>query len=198
MFFRLYATPLAAIIEEAAMVATRLSIAEFEATCGDARVELVDGEVVPLSPSSFGSSNTSWMIGYLLGLYVVPRRLGSLSNAEAGFVIFPDRPTVLAPDVAFVRADRAPQGAARRHFANLAPDLVVEVNSPSDRPRDIASKVTMYQEAGVLLVWVVDPPALTVTVHALGQQPVTLGVDDELDGGEVLPGFRVTVAEVFA
>ena len=56
----------------------------------------------------------------------------------------------------------------------------------------------MYQEAGVPLVWVVDPDSQTVTVNALGQPPRTLGIGDALDGGEVLPGFRVAVAEIFS
>ena len=134
------------------MVATRLSVAEFEATCGDARVELIDGDVVPMSPASFNSSHIGATIVYLLNAHVRPRRLGQVANADAGFVLFPDRETVLAPDAAFVRADRAPQGEARQHVARVPPDLAVEVNSPTDRPREIAAKVAMHQEAGVPLV----------------------------------------------
>lgn len=180
------------------MVATRISVAEFEATCGDDHVELIDGEVVPMAPASYQLGKLSMQIGILLGMHVMPRRLGDVLSAETGFVIFPDRETVLAPDVAFVRAGRAPQGEAKWHFARLAPDLAIEVNSPSDRPRDISAKVSLYQEAGVPLVWVVDPPTQTVTVLALGQEPVTLGINDELDGGVVLPEFRVAVSEIFA
>ncbi|MFT4041111.1 MAG: Uma2 family endonuclease [Thermomicrobiales bacterium] len=91
-----------------------------------------------------------------------------------------------------------PQGESLLHFARLAPDLAVDVISPSDRARDITAKVAMYQEAGVSLVWVVDPDPQTVTVFAPEQEPRTLGVSDELDGGEVLPEFRVAVAEFFA
>ena len=125
-------------------------------------------------------------------------KLGDVLSAEAGFVIFPDRETVLAPDVAFVRAGREPQGEARWHFARLAPDLVVEVLSPSDRARDMQAKVALYQEAGVPLIWVVDPQAVTVTVLALEQPSVVLTATDTLDGGEVLPDFQVEVAELFA
>ena len=180
------------------MVATRISVTEFEAACGDDRVELIDGEVVPMSPASLDSSGVSAMLVYLLSAHVIPRKLGRVYGAETGFVIFPDRPTVVAPDGAFVRADRDPQGEARQHFGRLAPDLVVEVISPSDRPRDIAAKMAMYLAAGVPLNWLVDPEAQTVTVLAPGQQPVTLGIGDELDGGAVLPEFRVAIAELFA
>ena len=131
-------------------------------------------------------------------MHVRSRKLGRVLSAEAGFVLFPDRETVLAPDVAFIQAGREPQGEARWHFARLAPDLVVEVCSPSDRDRDMQAKVALYQEAGVPLVWIVDPQAETVKVMALGQPPVVLTVTDILDGGEVLPDFQVEVAEFFA
>ena len=180
------------------MVSARLSVNEFETTCGDDRVELIDGDVISMSPASDESSSVSATIVYLVSAHVRPRKLGRVYNAEAGFVLFPDRATVRVPDVAFVRADRMPQGEARRHFVPVAPDLAVEVISPSDRARDIAAKAAMYQEAGVPLVWLVDPETQTVTVLTLGQESVTLGVEDELDGGDVLPEFRVAVAEIFA
>jgi Uma2 family endonuclease len=183
--------------EVSSMVATRITIDEFEATCGDDRVELIDGVVVPMTPASYEPSKITMKIAIRLGMHVLPRQLGDVLSAEAGFVLFPDRDTVLAPDVAFVRAGREPQGDARWHFARLAPDLVVEVLSPSDRDRDTQAKVAMFQEAGVPLVWVVDPRAETVTVLALGQTPVVLTARDVLDGGEVLPDFRVEVAEFF-
>ena len=180
------------------MVVTRITVDEFEATCGDERVELIDGVAVPMTPASNRPARIGARITILLGMHVLPRQLGSLYNAEGGFVIFPDRQTVLAPDVAFVRAGREPRGEAELHFAHLAPDLVVEVISPSDRDRDIQAKAAMYQEAGVPLIWVVDPQAQTVTVLALGQAPVKLTAMDTLDGGDVLPGFRVAVSEIFA
>jgi Uma2 family endonuclease len=180
------------------MVATRITVAEFEAICGDDRVELIDGEIVEMVPSSDGSSSIAATISFLLGLHVRPRKLGRIYSADAGFVLFPDRATVRVPDVAFVRAERMPQGEARRHFARLAPDLAVEVRSPTDRSREVRAKVAMYHEAGVPLVWLVDPDAQTVTVLALGQEPVTLTVADSLDGGEVLPDLRIEVVEIFA
>lgn len=180
------------------MVATRISVEAFEATCGKDRVELIDGFVVEMPPSSMGSSSRAARITYLLGAHVYPRQLGEVFSADGGFVLFPDRETVRVSDVAIVWADRLPQGDALDHFARLAPDLAVEVISPSDRARDIAAKVAMYQEAGVPLVWLVDRWAKTVTVLALRQEPVTLHEGDDLDGGAVLPGFRLAVAEIFA
>jgi Uma2 family endonuclease len=180
------------------MVATQFTVDEFEATCGDERVELIDGVVVPMTPASNEPSRVTMTIGAILWNHARQHGLGTVLSAEAGFVLFPDRETVLAPDVAFVRVGREPQGDARWHFARLAPDLVVEVLSPFDRAADMQAKMAMYQEAGVPLVWVVDPRAQTVTVRALGQVQVVLTATDTLDGGEVLPEFRIAVAEIFA
>jgi Uma2 family endonuclease len=102
------------------------------------------------------------------------------------------------PDIAFVRAERAPRGEARRHFPRLAPDLVVEVLSPSDRASEVVAKLELYQEAGVSLLWLVDPEKETVTVIAAGRPAAVLKSDDTLDGGDVLPGFTIPVAEIFA
>jgi Uma2 family endonuclease len=183
--------------EVCSMVATRITVEEFEATCGDERVELIDGVIVPMTPASYEPTKITMKIAIRLGMHVLPRQLGDILSAEAGFVLFPDRETVLAPDVAFVRAGREPQGEARWHFARLAPDLVVEVLSPSDRDRDVQAKVALYQEAGVPLIWVADPQAQSVTVLTLGQVPQVLAATDTLDGGDVLPEFRVAVAELF-
>ncbi len=180
------------------MVATRITVDQFEATCGDERVELIDGVVIPMTPASDAPSSVTATVTAVLWHHVHSRGLGRVYSAEAGFVLFPDRETVLAPDTAFVRAERMPQGEARWHFPRLAPDLVVEVLSPSDRAADLAVKVSLYQEAGVPLIWVVDPRAETVTVLALGQAPLVVTATDTLDGGEVLPEFQVAVAELFA
>ena len=182
----------------APLVATQISVADFEVTNYPDRVELVDGEIVEMTPSSEGSSSLAARIIVLLGMHVLPNNLGRLYGADGGFVLFPDRETVRVSDVGFVRAERMPQGEARRHFPRLAPDLVVEVLSPTDRASEVLSKVAMYQEAGVPLIWVVDPQAQTVMVSALGQEPRVLAAADTLDGGEVLPEFQVAVAELFA
>jgi Uma2 family endonuclease len=181
------------------MVTTRqITVDEFETMSLDGLWELVDGELVEVTPAADISSSTSAMIGGLLFNHVVPNRLGRLYNAEGGFVLFPDRQTVRAPDVAFVAADRAPQGEARRHFPRLVPDLAVEVLSPSDSLREAREKVAMYIEAGVRLVWLVDPLEQTVTVFRPDAAPETLDAAMTIDGGDVLPGFSAPVAAMFA
>lgn len=179
------------------MVVTLVTVADFEATNHQDRIELIDGEMVAMTPSSDGSSSLAARITVLLGMHVLPNNLGRLYSADGGFVLFPDRETVRVPDVAFVRAERMPQGEARRHFARLAPDLVVEVLSPTDRASEVLAKVAMYQEAGVPLIWLVDPDERTVTVLAANLAPITLHAGQALDGGSVLPEFHVAVSDIF-
>ncbi len=181
------------------MVATKpITVEAFEAMPLEGRWELVDGEMVAMSPSAEVSAAISAAITILVGQHVRAHRLGRMYTAEGGFVLFPDRATVRAPDVAFVRAERVPHGEARKHFARLAPDLVVEVLSPTDRASEVVAKIEMYQEAGVPLIWLVDPEDATVTVIAAGQPTVVLKLTDTLDGGDILPGFSVPVADIFA
>ena len=181
------------------MVATRpITIQEFETLPLEGRWELIDGEPVEMTPSADESSSIGATIIVLLGSFVRPRGLGRLYSSDGGFVLFPDRETVRVPDAAFVRADRAPQGKARNNFPRLAPDLVVEVQSPSDRTSEVVTKLEMYQEAGVPLIWLVDPDNETVTVIAAGHPTRVLKQGDTVDGGDVLPGFTVPVAEIFS
>jgi Uma2 family endonuclease len=181
------------------MVATRpITIEEFEALPLEGRWELIDGEPVEMTPSADESSSVGATIITLLGSFVRPRGLGRLYGADGGFVLFPDRPMVRVPDAAFVRAERMPEGQARKSFPRLAPDLVVEVLSPSDRASEVVAKLEVYQEAGVPLIWLVDPEKTTITVIASGKSTKVLQAGDTLDGGDVLPGFGVLVAEIFA
>jgi Uma2 family endonuclease len=181
------------------MVVTRhVTVEEFATMPLEGRWELIDGEPVHMPASADESSSIGATIIGFLAPFVRSRGLGRVYGADGGFVLFPDRATVRVPDVAFVRAERVPQGQARKSFPRLAPDLVVEVLSPSDSTSEVVAKMAMYQEAGVLLIWLVDPDKMTVTVIAAGSTATVLGRDDNLEGGEVLPGFSVPVAELFA
>ncbi len=87
---------------------------------------------------------------------------------------------------------------ARAGYAPYAPDFAVEVISPSNRLVEILEKVALYGRAGAPLVWLVDPRAHSVTVYVAGQEPRTQREGDTLDGGEVIPGFHLPVAAIFA
>ena len=102
-----------------------------------------------------------------------------------------------APDCAFVRKDRIPAAGIPKKYWPFAPDLAVEVLSPSDSASDVLDKINEWIEAGTRMVWVVDPARKTVTSHAANRPVVTLRVTDTLDGEDVLPGFKLPVASIF-
>lgn len=159
------------------------------------RYDLIRGELYQMAPAGGEHGAISAEIAYHISSFVRPRSLGPVYAAETGFRLADD--TVLAPDAAFVRAERLPPLAERRGFLRVVPDLVVEVVSPSDRARYVSDKVLEYLEAGVRLVWLVEPIRQTVTVYAADRTARVLRVGDTLDGGEVLPGFSLPLAELF-
>lgn len=179
------------------MVATRpLTIAEFEAEARDGLWELIDGEPVEVTPSS---DRSSWIAGellYYIRAYLESHPIGRAFPADAGFILFADRDTVRAPDAAFVSFERLPDLTGS--FVPIWPDLAVEVLSPSDRLSEALAKAAMYLEAGVPLVWLIDPRTRTATVFRQNALPDTIGEDGVLDGADILPGFTLPLATLFA
>lgn len=129
--------------------------------------------------------------------FVKPRRLGVVLGAETGFRIAADPDTVLAPDAAFIVADRVGERLPRGYFPG-APDLAVEVVSPSDRASEVIAKVENWLAAGCLAVWIVDPKTQTVTVYHPNHTATFLQSTDTLAGGALLPDFSIPVADIFA
>ena len=164
----------------------------------DGLYELIDGEIIEVTPTGDRPSSVTATFTYFVTGHVRVHRLGRVYSAEGGFAPFPGHQTVRSPDVAFVRADRLPPDSERDKFPRLAPDLAVEVISPSDPMANVLAKVEMWLEAGVRLLWLVDPRARTVSVYAPGQETNLLTESDDLDGGDVLPGFRIPLGELFA
>lgn len=180
------------------MTATHVTTVEaLERHPPEGRWELAEGELVEMAPAGGESAEAGLRIGGLIMNHVWTNRLGRTFGSEGGFVLFPDRQTVRAPDVAFISVERLPLDARVRGFVRLAPDLVVEVMSPSDRLGDAIAKVGEYLQAGVRLVWLVRPEEQTVTAFTPDAPPATLTAADTLAGGEVLPGFAVPVADLF-
>ena len=101
------------------------------------------------------------------------------------------------PDVSFVGRTRSPSGVSTDAFLNGAPDLAVEVLSPSNTAKEMEAKLRDYFAAGCRLVWYVDPASKTVRVFTSPADAVVLNEGDVLDGGDVLPGFAVPLAELF-
>jgi Uma2 family endonuclease len=132
-----------------------------------------------------------------VGAYAFEHRLGYVYTSDTRFILFQDPYTVRMPDVAFVRAERLPPEPERVGPMPIAPDLVVEVVSPNDLFEEVNEKIEVYQRAGVPLLWLVEPRRRSVTVYEIGHEPKTLPESDTLDGGDVLPGFRLPVADIF-
>jgi len=146
-------------------------------------------------PPGYAHGSIDATIGHLLYAFVMPRRLGQVVH-NAGFVFERNPDTVLGPDIAFVEASRvpAPDGPA---YPDGAPDLAVEVLSPSNTRTKMSRRLEIYLRTGTRLVWVVDRKRRTVTVHRPNHEPVVLGAEDQLSGEDVLPGFACRVADVF-
>jgi Uma2 family endonuclease len=158
--------------------------------------ELIGGELVMMSPAGFDHGRFASRIVAALENHVSRHGLGIVTTAEAGFQLAHDPDTVRAPDVAFVRADRIPPDGVKGYFQG-APDLAVEVVSPSDRPDEVAAKIQDWLQAGCVMVWVVEPKDGTVTIHRRGNKDTILTTSDAITGSDVLPGFSMPVAKVF-
>ncbi len=160
--------------------------------------ELVEGSLAPLSPTGLSHGYTEARIVALLWTYLREHPIGILVTGEVGFVLRRDPDTVRAADVAFVRRERLPSGDLPHGFFEGAPDLVVEILSPSDRYTDVLRKVSEWLEAGAAMAWMVDPERYGVMVFRPDGTLRLLGEGDPLEGEEVLPGFRYPVGELFS
>lgn len=151
-----------------------------------------------VTPTGALHGQVSGTIYFLLRLHAGQVGAGLVSAAETGYLIARDPDTVRAPDVAFVCAERVPPGGPPRGYWPYAPDLAVEVVSPSDRWTEVESKARMWLAAGSKLVWVVDPDGKIIHVHRADGSVLQLTTADTLTGGPVLPDFTVRVADLFA
>ncbi|HUH13913.1 MAG TPA: Uma2 family endonuclease [Longimicrobiales bacterium] len=174
-----------------------LTLEEFETLPGDDgwRSELVRGWLVREPPAGFEHGAIAARIIARLGSFVERHGLGAVLSSETGFVLAEHPATVRGPDAAFVGRERLPENPLG--FARLAPDLAVEVASPSQSYRAVHDKALDYLDAGTRLVWVVEPTRRTVSVYRSRSDIRILGEGEVLEGGEVLPGLRLAVAELF-
>jgi Uma2 family endonuclease len=162
------------------------------------RYELVKGELIQMAPTGDEHGEVTMELATQLHLHVKKHNLGRVYAAETGFKLESDPDTVRAPDIAFVRRERVEATGRLKGYRPGAPDLVVEVLSPSDRAGKVESKVAQWLETGARLVWVVNPKVHTVSVYHSLSDIVTLTEKDSLDGGDVVTGFQIKIAEIFA
>lgn len=128
--------------------------------------------------------------------HVEAESLDGLIVTESGFVLAESPPTVRGPDVAYVSPERLPEEPVES-WLHFGPDLAVEVVSPRDRAAAVQEKVLEYLDAGSRLVWVVDPATRSATVYRSRTEIRVLSDDEALDGGDVLPGLRIPLRELF-
>lgn len=163
----------------------------------DKRAELVRGELRVREPAGSQHGYVALRIAAAMLAFVDAHRLGRVYAAETGFVLRRDPDTVRAPDAAFVSAARLPVDATQGYLDG-APDLAVEVLSPDDRPGEVLAKVGEWLDGGARLVWVIAPAHRSARVYRADGSEAQLGHTDALDGESVLPGFRQSVAALFA
>ena len=164
---------------------------------GRFRYELVEGELITMSPA--GSEHGAIVVNLtvLVAQHVKANHLGIVFGAETGFKIAEAPDTVLAPDVAFISREHIPESGIPKKYWPGAPDLAVEVLSPGDTAREVEKKVGQWLSAGVRLVWTINPKRRIVTAHRAFKDATIFAETDELDGEDVVPGFRCRISDIF-
>ncbi len=163
----------------------------------DKQVELVRGELVEMPPPGAIHNVIVDEIHGLLRAFVKEHQLGIAFGDNTGYVLHRGPDTVRIPDVSFIAWERVPETGIPEENWLIPPDLAVEVVSPSDHANDVYDKAREYVESGVRTVWVLWPKRRAVSVHTRDDKTAELGPDDELNGGDVLPGFTVRVGDLF-
>jgi Uma2 family endonuclease len=162
----------------------------------DKRTELIRGRLVVRDPGGARHGAVAMRLGYRIMVHAEAHNLGRVYAAETGFKIESDPDTVRAPDVAFISRSRLPE-VEPRGYPGWAPDLAVEVLAHDDHPAETLEKVAQWLKAGVRLVWVVDSEKQPARVYRADGSESLLGPNDALHGGDVLPGFRCPLADLW-
>lgn len=163
----------------------------------DAKGELVRGELRVTPPAGGPHGVASVNLVMMLGLYARDRGLGRVFADGVGYELIRLPHTVRVPDLSFVRADRLPVDGLGPGLLRLAPDLAVEVLSPSETASELEEKLDDYLVAGTPLIWVVDPIRRTVMIVSADAPVRWLREGDTLDAGTVIPGFSCAVSDIF-
>lgn len=161
----------------------------------DKRSELVGGVLVVREPPGGRHGRIVMNMGVELANHVRTHELGVVYAAETGFTLARHPDTVRAPDVAFVRRERVPTPEPVG-FPELAPDLVVEVLSPDDRPGQRLAKIADWLSAGTRLVWVIDPDRRVARVYREDGVESVVTADEALEGEDVVPGFSCPLSAI--
>lgn len=158
--------------------------------------ELVRGRVVEMPPPGVPHGKVQFRLAARLGRYLDDHPIGE-GFTETGFTVARSPDVVRAPDVAFVRRERLDRMEPAAGYFDGAPDLAIEIVSPHDKVVDLDAKVTEYFAAGAGAVWIANPTTRRVIAHTSEKLARIYSADDVLDGGEVLPGFVLRLADLF-
>lgn len=161
----------------------------------DKRVELVRGVLVVREPPGFTHGRVTINLALRLGAYLQSTSAGQVLVTETGFKVETGPDTVRGPDLALVSRDRIPDPEPRG-FLDLAPDLVVEVLSPGDRPGEVLGKIGEWLNAGTPLVWIIDAERRLARVYRQDGTLTVVAENGTLDGEHVVPGFSCSLASI--
>ena len=178
-----------------AVQARRYTVEEFDRFVelpgnADRLFEYIGGEIIEVPSNPYASEIAGIIFGELY-IFLKGKEWGHLTGEAGGYMVSGER---YAPDVAFISKQRQPALAERGYNPN-PPDLAVEVLSPANDPGDMRIKIFNYLKAGTV-VWIVDPEKKRVEIYA-ADEAKKIGLDGVIDGGDVLPGFRLPVKELF-
>ncbi|MEA5578135.1 Uma2 family endonuclease [Anabaena sp. UHCC 0451] len=175
------------------MSLTVKELEEIQIAYPDYRIELVDGSIIIMSPSGYESEEVGTEFARILGNWVRPRKLGRVVGSSAGFKL--PNSDLRAPDVSFVRADRLKQST--EDYAELVPDLVVEVKSKTDSIDKLRKKIQDFINLGSQVGILINPKTRKLEVSRNGET-VILEDGDILTLPDLLPGFEVVISEIWS
>ena len=158
------------------------------------KYEVVDGELVVSPGAGVPHEKLVIKLAVRLGAYVEAHKLGDVLGSSALYVL--PSGNKRSPDLSFVTAGRLDAPGVSRVFPQLAPDLAIEVVSPSDSPQRVLDKVGEYLESGVRLVWVIDPENRRAVIHRALSSAQQITADGVLAGEDVVPGFSCRLSEI--
>jgi Uma2 family endonuclease len=161
------------------------------------KYELMNGELIQMSPTGAEHSMIMVSLAMWLGVYVKENDLGAVCVGDVGVVVSENPDTVIAPDLAFISKEKIPAGGAPKGYWRQTPDLVAEIISPSEVLRESREKAERWLAEGARMVWLVNPRERNVTVYRPSIAPLVLTEADALDGLDVVPSFRCAVAKIF-
>ncbi len=173
---------------------TRKDLEKLQAEHPDYRMELVDGNIIVMSPSGYESDEVAAEFTAQMRNWVRPRKLGRVTGSSAGFDL--PNSNVRAPDVSFVLAERLRRSP--RSYAELAPDLMVEVKSPTDTIKSLRDKIRDFLSLGTKVGILVNPEKHTVEIYRPDEDVIALGDGDVLSVPDLLPGWEVAIADLWS